>query len=92
MTRAMALDLAQIGIRINAIAPGAIRTERSASVDDPRMLAVAQRIPMARFGTVLEVGAMVAFLASEEASYITGQIIYVDGGATVQLSPPGQPI
>ena len=92
MTRAMALDLAQIGIRINAIAPGAIRTEQSAPPDDPRMMAVAQRIPMARFGTALEVGATVAFLASEEASYITGQVIYVDGGATVQLSPPGQPI
>jgi NAD(P)-dependent dehydrogenase (short-subunit alcohol dehydrogenase family) len=92
MTRAMALDLAQIGIRMNAIAPGAIATERNVPLDDPRLDAVAQRIPMGRFGTMLEIGATVAFLASEDAGYITGQVIYVDGGATAQLSPPGQPI
>jgi NAD(P)-dependent dehydrogenase (short-subunit alcohol dehydrogenase family) len=60
--------------------------------DDPRMQALIQRIPQARLGTTLEIGAMVAFLASEDAAYITGQIIYVDGGVTAQLSPPGQPI
>ncbi len=92
MTRAMALDLAQIGIRMNAIAPGAIATERSAPPDAPWIEPVSQRIPMGRFGTTLEIGAMVAFLASEDASYITGQVMYVDGGVTAQLSPPGQPI
>ncbi len=92
MTRAMALDLAQIGIRMNAIAPGAILTDRSAPPSDPRLEQVAQRIPMGRFGTPLEIGAMVAFLASEDATYVTGQVIYVDGGVTAQLSPPGQPI
>jgi 3-oxoacyl-[acyl-carrier protein] reductase len=92
MTQAMALDLAREGIRMNAIAPGAIRVEKSFKPDDPRGQAVAERIPMARFGTTLEIGAVVAFLVSEDAGYITGQVIYVDGGATVQLSPPGQPI
>jgi NAD(P)-dependent dehydrogenase (short-subunit alcohol dehydrogenase family) len=92
MTRAMALDLAREGIRINAIAPGAIRVERTPSDEDARIQAISQRIPLARFGTPLEIGAMVAFLASSEASYITGQIFYVDGGVTAQLSPPGQPI
>jgi NAD(P)-dependent dehydrogenase (short-subunit alcohol dehydrogenase family) len=89
MTRAMALDLAQEGLRINAIAPGAIRLERSKQEQVDK---ISERIPMARFGTPLEIGAAVAFLASEDASYITGQVIYVDGGITVQLSPPTQPI
>jgi NAD(P)-dependent dehydrogenase (short-subunit alcohol dehydrogenase family) len=92
MTRAMSLDLAQIGIRMNAIAPGAIQAERKPAPDNPRMQALVERIPMARFGTPLEIGAMVAFLASDDASYITGQIFYIDGGITAQLSPPGQPI
>jgi 3-oxoacyl-[acyl-carrier protein] reductase len=92
MTRAMALDLAREGIRINAVAPGAIRGERTRPEDDPWVQALAQRIPLARFGTALEIAAAVAFLASSEASYITGQVLYVDGGITTQLSPPGQPI
>ena len=92
MTRAMALDLAREGIRINAIAPGAIHREGITMPSDPRLQALAERIPMARFGTPLEIGAMVAFLASSDASYITGQVFYVDGGVTAQLSPPGQPI
>ncbi|HEX2623217.1 MAG TPA: SDR family oxidoreductase, partial [Phototrophicaceae bacterium] len=83
---------AREGIRINAIAPGAIQSEKTLPLDDPRMQALAARIPMARLGTPLEIGAMVAFLASSDASYITGQVIYVDGGVTSQLSPPGQPI
>jgi NAD(P)-dependent dehydrogenase (short-subunit alcohol dehydrogenase family) len=92
MTRAMALELAEYNIRVNAIAPGAILTERRPALDDPRMLAVKHRIPLKRFGTGLEIGAVTAFLASDDASYITGQIIYVDGGITSQLSPPGQDI
>ncbi len=92
MTRAMALDLAREGIRINAIAPGAIAVERVRPHDEDYMQALVERIPIARLGTPLEIGALVAFLASSDASYITGQIIYVDGGATAQLSPPGQPI
>jgi len=87
MTRAMALELAREGIRVNAVAPGAIRPE-----DADWGTEVTQRIPMARYGRPLEIGASVAFLHSEDASYITGQILYVDGGITTQLSPPGQPI
>lgn len=81
MTRAMALDLAREGIRINAIAPGAIYRDSGSLPNEARLQALAERIPMARLGTPLEIGAMVAFLASSEASYITGQ-----------LSPHGQPI
>jgi 3-oxoacyl-[acyl-carrier protein] reductase len=92
MTRAMALDLAREGIRMNAIAPGAVRLERTRAADDPSMQALTGRIPLARMGTAQEMAAVVAFLASNEASYIVGQVIYVDGGITAQLSPPGQPI
>lgn len=93
MTRAMALDLAQHNIRVNAIAPGAIPT-KSLDLTNLGMKyeAIRERIPLARLGTPLDIGASVAYLASEDASYITGQIIYVDGGITAQLSPPGQAI
>jgi glucose 1-dehydrogenase len=90
MTRAMGVELADDGIRVNAIAPGAIWTEHRPPRDDPAMQAVAERIPMRRLGDTLEIGSVVAFLASTDASYITGQVIYVDGGITAQLYPRGQ--
>ena len=90
MTRAMALELAEYGIRVNAIAPGATATERVAS--NPAVVQdYSTRIPLYRFGTPLEIGGMVAFLASPEAAYIIGQIIYVDGGLTIQLGTREQP-
>jgi 3-oxoacyl-[acyl-carrier protein] reductase len=56
------------------------------------MAAVAARIPLHRLGLISEISSLVAFLASPDAGYITGQVIYVDGGITAQLSPPGQPL
>lgn len=85
MTRAMAVELGAHGIRVNAIGPGVTRTHRSRSIGDG---AGDERIPLRRFGTVADIAAMVAFLASDDASYVTGQILYVDGGITAQLSPP----
>jgi 3-oxoacyl-[acyl-carrier protein] reductase len=90
MTRAMAIDLAEYNIRVNAIGPGATRTRRTPPDDHPVVQEMSGRIPLGRFGLVSEMSSTVAFLASEEANYITGQIIYVDGGIAAQLSPPGQ--
>jgi NAD(P)-dependent dehydrogenase (short-subunit alcohol dehydrogenase family) len=88
MTRVMGIELAQYGIRVNGIAPGAIHTENRRPLDDPRMVEYAKLIPANRLGLPLEIGAVVAFLASEDASYIYGQTIYVDGGVSTQISPP----
>lgn len=90
MTRTMAIDLAEYNIRVNAIAPGAIRTRRTPPSDHTGVWEMSTRIPLQRFGLISEISSAVAFLASPEASYITGQIIYVDGGITAQLAPPGQ--
>src|SRR5215212_4896924 len=61
MTRALGVELADYGIRVNAIAPGAIWTERRPPLDEPSLQAVAERIPMRRLGQPLEIGAVVAF-------------------------------
>jgi NAD(P)-dependent dehydrogenase (short-subunit alcohol dehydrogenase family) len=83
--RASALDLAEFGIRINAISPGIIRTPLAAPVvDDPVAAAdFLGKVPLARFGEPEEVASLVLFLASEEASYITGENIVIDGGGTL---------
>lgn len=83
--RASALDLAEFGIRINAISPGIIRTPLAAPVvDDPVAAAdFLGKVPLARFGEPEEVASLVLFLASAEASYITGENIVIDGGGTL---------
>jgi len=92
MTRTMALELSADGIRVNAIGPGAIAIERTGPLDTPGIRELSTRIPLGRFGTPLEIGAAVAYLASPDASYITGQVLYVDAGLTAQLSPRAYPI
>ncbi len=90
MTRTMAIDLAEYKIRVNAVAPGATRKRQTPSGKRALVKEMSERIPLGRFGLISEMSSVVAFLASPEAGYITGQIIYVDGGITAQLSPPGQ--
>ncbi|MFH1444843.1 MAG: SDR family NAD(P)-dependent oxidoreductase [Candidatus Peregrinibacteria bacterium] len=82
MTETMALEWATLGITVNAIGPGAIDTPMVAMIkDDPAsMKAITDRVPMKRMGTPEEIAAAVVFLASEEASYVTGATLFVDGG------------
>lgn len=89
MTRAMALDLAPMGLRVNAVAPGAIINRPISDKARPYREKQAAGIPLGRVGSVSDVAAMVGFLASGAASYITGQVFLVDGGLTAQLTPPG---
>lgn len=82
LTKVMALSLAPYGIRVNAIGPGSINTEMLAStMQNPEARRrILSRTPLGRIGEPAEVAAIAAFLASDEASYITGQTIYADGG------------
>lgn len=82
LTKAMALALADKGIRVNAIGPGSIMTEMLEQVASDKAIVnrILSRTPMGRFGEPSEIAAIAAFLASEEASYITGTTIYADGG------------
>lgn len=82
LTKAAALALAPHNIRVNAVGPGSIDTDMMAAVnaDPAAMQMVMSRTPLKRIGSPREIGDVVAFLASEKASYITGETIYVDGG------------
>ncbi len=82
LTKVMAMALAQYGIRVNAIGPGSIMTELlEKTMKDPEARGkILSRTPLGRIGEPSEIAAVAAFLASDEASYITGQTIYDDGG------------
>ena len=92
LTRALALDLAEYDIRVNCVAPGPIVGVRHPREGDKAGWDAVERVPMRCFGVALDIGAAVAFLASPDAAFVTGQILYVDGGLTAQLSPRHQPI
>lgn len=84
-TRAMAVELAPKGIRVNAVAPGMVITELSETVRSLAGKAILKSIPLKRYGDPEEVAKVVAFLASDDSSYITGQIITVDGGLSLGI-------
>lgn len=86
MTRAMAVELSPLGIRVNAVAPGFIKTPMSARAlddDHERKQKVLSRTPMQKLGDPEDVANAVFFLASEQASFITGVILKVDGGNSI---------
>lgn len=86
MTRTMALELAPFSINVNNVAPGPIATERFMENNppgSPKTKAILENVPLSRIGTPEDVADSVAFLASDEASFITGQTLYVCGGLTI---------
>jgi NAD(P)-dependent dehydrogenase (short-subunit alcohol dehydrogenase family) len=83
LTRTLALEYAKYGITVNCIAPGAVMTPMLAGVPDPIRERITGQIPMGRIADPAEIAGVHAFLASEDAGYITGQVLFVDGGMSV---------
>lgn len=79
-TKAYAQEVAPRGITVNAVAPGLIETDMTAGLTDKQRELALDRIPLKRTGTAADVAGVVAFLASDDAAYITGEVISVDGG------------
>ena len=80
LTKAVAKELASRNITVNAVAPGFIETDMTASLPDKAREAMVSQIPLGRAGTARDIAAAVVFLASDQAVYITGQVIHVSGG------------
>ncbi|MCZ7575118.1 MAG: 3-oxoacyl-ACP reductase FabG [Ardenticatenaceae bacterium] len=85
LTKTLALELARYGIRVNAVAPGATATQMTAGIPDTIREALIQKIPLRRMADPGEIAAAHLFLASDDAAYITGQVLFVDGGITVGI-------
>ena len=80
LTKSLARELASRGITVNAVAPGLIETDMTGVLSDEIRQAILQKIPLGKLGQPGDIAAAVAYLASAEASYITGQVLTVDGG------------
>jgi 3-oxoacyl-[acyl-carrier protein] reductase len=80
LTKASARELASRGITVNAVAPGFVLTELTRDLPEALQAQITERTPLGRFGTTEEIADAVAFLVSDEAGYITGQVLAVDGG------------
>ena len=80
MTKSAAKELASRGITVNAVAPGFIETDMTGKLSDKVKEQAVNQIPLGKFGSTEDVAKAVAFLASDDAGYITGQVLHVDGG------------
>lgn len=83
MTKTAAKELGSRGINVNAVAPGFIKTPMTDKLTDEQKAAILQQIAMRRYGEPEEIANVVAFLCSDDASYITGQIIEISGGLSM---------
>src|ERR1044072_6274235 len=80
MTKSLAAEVASRNITVNAVAPGFIQTAMTDILSDQQKETIATRIPAGRMGTAAEIAGAVAYLASEEAAYVTGETIHINGG------------
>lgn len=83
LTKSVAKELASKGITVNAVAPGFIETQMTEAISDEAKKAALENIPMKRLGLPEDIAHLVCFLASDQANYITGQVIQVDGGMAI---------
>ncbi len=80
LAKALSNELAGRGVRVNAVAPGYVETEMTASIEDWRREEIDARIPLGRFAQPAEIAGVIAFLLSDDARYVTGAVVPVDGG------------
>jgi len=82
-TKSLAKEVAPSGIRVNCVAPGFVRTDMTSGLADDEIACICAETPLLRTGTPEDIAAAVLFLASKEASFITGQVLCVDGGRCI---------
>jgi 3-oxoacyl-[acyl-carrier protein] reductase len=85
LTKTLALECARYGITVNCVAPGATKTPMTVKMPENIFQMITEKIPLKRWAEPDEIANMHVFLASDEASYITGQVIFVDGGISVGI-------